>query len=80
MVNVIIDTRIIENHSYVNLIEAGSIVSSKILNWFIQYVMANQLNAVWQVEGGINWLGNPEFSNAIKLSQLKIQQQGESKS
>ena len=64
-VNVIIDTRNIEGHFYLNLREAGSILSSKVLNWFIQYVIANNINAMWEIEGGTNWLGNPEFIQAI---------------
>lgn len=65
--NVIIDFRDIEGYSYINLVEAGSTVSSKILNWFIQFTLNNQLNAVWQVEGGINWIGSPEFTQIISL-------------
>jgi hypothetical protein len=60
-VNVIIDFREVEGHQYINLIEAGSTVSSKVLNWFIQYALNNQLNAVWQVEYGMNWIGSSEF-------------------
>ena len=71
-VNVIIDQREIEGQTYLNLREAGATVSSKVLNWFIQYVLQNQLNAVWQVEGGNYWMGNAEF---VKLqdSLQKVQ-------
>jgi hypothetical protein len=65
-VNVIIDERQTEGHSYLNLREAGATVSSKVLNWFIQYVLQNQLNAVWQVEGGENWMGSTEFVKLLE--------------
>jgi hypothetical protein len=67
--NVIIDQREIDGHSYMMLKEAGATMSSKALNWFIQYVLNNQLNAIWQVEGGDNWMGSPEFVNAVLKRQ-----------
>jgi hypothetical protein len=72
--NVIIDTRIHKGHTYINLREAGNVVSSRVLNWFIQYVLKNQLNAVWQIEGGNYWMGNPDFVNAMELLQKKPQE------
>jgi len=72
--NVILDTRIYEGHLCLNLREAGSVISSRVLNWFIQYVLKNQLNAVWQVEGGQYWMGSPDFVNAMELLQKKSQE------
>jgi hypothetical protein len=66
--NVIIDFRNIKGHSYINLIEAGSVVSSKILNWFIQYALNNKLNAVWSVEGGKNYIGTEDFIKTVENS------------
>jgi hypothetical protein len=70
--NVIIDTRTIEGHEYLNLSEAGSVVSSKVLNWFIQYIINKQLNGVWQVEGGKNWMGSPEFMSIMNIKGNNI--------
>lgn len=67
--NVIIDTREIEGHSYIKLAEAGSIVSARVLNWFIQYVIKNNINAVWELEGGLNWVGSPEFNEIMSKLQ-----------
>lgn len=76
--NVIIDFRNIEEHTYINLIEAGGIVSSRVLNWFIQFALNNQLNAIWQVEGGKNWIGSEGFVKAV--NQLEVQgEAGQSK-
>ena len=60
-VNVIIDKSIINGHTFYRLKESGSIVSSKVLNWFFQYILKNGYNALWEVEGGLNWAGSPEF-------------------
>jgi hypothetical protein len=70
MSNVIIDQRTFENFSYLYMHEAGSVVSSKVLNWFIQYVLNNQLNAVWQIEGGENYIGTKEFVNFVQSQQV----------
>ena len=69
LVNVIIDERIIEGHPYFNLREAGSTVPANVLNWFIQYILKNQLNAVWQVDGGENWMGNASFVKTMESHQ-----------
>jgi uncharacterized cysteine cluster protein YcgN (CxxCxxCC family) len=69
--NVIIDFRNVDGHSFVNLIEAGSVVSSKILNWFIQYALNNKLNAAWSVEGGKNYIGTEAFIKAIDQDKSK---------
>lgn len=67
--NVIIDKREIEGHTYIKLFEAGSVISSKVLNWFIQYIIENNINAVWELEGGLNWLGSPEFNQIMSKAQ-----------
>lgn len=71
--NVIIEERKTEGHLYLMLREAGATMSGKALNWFIQYVINNQLNALWQVEGGDNWIGSPEFVDVISKRQTFIQ-------
>lgn len=68
-VNVIIDQRTLGKHTYLNLREAGSTVPSKVLNWFFQYILEKGYNAVWQVEGGINWIGSPEFVAEMKSKE-----------
>jgi hypothetical protein len=66
--NVIIDYREKNGHKYLNLIEAGGVVSSKVLSWFISYGLNNKLNIVWQVEGGYNWIGTEEFIKCMKTN------------
>lgn len=68
-VNVIIDERSINGLPYLNLREAGSPMQSRILSWFFQYILEKGLNAVWEVESGLNWVGSPEFNQLFSNSQ-----------
>jgi hypothetical protein len=61
-VDAIIDERELHGMRYINLREAGSPVQARVLNWFFQYILATGKNAVWEVEGGLNWCGSPEFN------------------
>jgi hypothetical protein len=63
-INAIIDMRQIDGHQYLNLKEAGSPMQSRVLSWFFQYILKNGTNALWEVDGGSNWVGSPEF-NAV---------------
>jgi len=63
-VDAILDLRELEGHQYLKLTEAGSIMRAKVLSWFLQYALNIGANAVWEVEGGLNWVGTAEF-NAI---------------
>jgi hypothetical protein len=63
-INAIIDMRQIDGHQYLNLKEAGSPMQSRVLSWFFQYILKNGTNALWEVDGGLNWVGSPEF-NAV---------------
>ena len=46
-------------------IEAGEVLQSKVLSWLIQYAISNQLNFAWQINGNFNWIGSPEFHQAM---------------
>ncbi len=65
-INAIIDYRMIDNIPYLNVKEAGSVLSSKVLTWIIKYALERKANLYWEVEGGKNWLGSPEFIKAIQ--------------
>lgn len=69
-INAIVKETRLNNFTYLEIIEAGEVLQSKVLSWFIQYAVSNQLNVVWQIEGGKNWLGSPEFCNAISEASL----------
>ena len=68
----IIDMRTLNNFEYINLREAGNPMQAKVLSWFFQYILKNGLNAVWQVDGGFNWAGNPEFVAAMEKNKPNL--------
>jgi hypothetical protein len=65
-INAIIDIRNINGIEYIKLIEAGSILDSKALSWFIQYAFKKKFNFVWVVNGSDNWIGTSEFIQAME--------------
>jgi hypothetical protein len=64
-INAIIKFDEVKGIPRITLIEAGGILESKVLSWFIQYALSKQLNFAWQINGGINWIGSPEFNQAM---------------
>ena len=70
-IDAIIDLREIEGHQYLSLKEAGGLMQSRVLNWFFQYILKTGMNAVWQVGGGSNWAGSPEFNHLMALENQK---------
>ena len=66
LVDVIVTKNLINNIPYLNAVEAGSVMSSKVLSWIINYCIARHINLRYQVENGINLLGSPEFLAAIE--------------
>jgi hypothetical protein len=60
-VNALVEFRIINDVEYLKVTETGEVLSSKVLTWLIQYAITNQLNFLWQVEGGFNWMGSTQF-------------------
>jgi len=70
-IDAIIDMRQIGKHQYLNLKEAGSPMQAKVLSWFFQYVLKTGLNAQWEVNGGINWVGSPEFNEEMSKQNLQ---------
>ena len=70
-IDAIIDFRQIKNHTYINLKEAGNPMQSRVLNWFFQHILKTGMNALWQVNGGLNWEGSPEFNVLMELESQK---------
>lgn len=69
-VDAIVDYRNINGIPYINIKEAGSVLSSKVLTWVIKYALTNKANLYWEVNGGKNWIGSPEFVKAIESKNL----------
>lgn len=67
-INAIIDFCNINEIPYLRVKEAGEVLSSKVLTWIIQYALRNKLNLYWEVNGGANYSGSPEFLEAMENS------------
>ena len=68
-INSILTTEKIEEILYLKLTQAGSQLDSKVLSWLFKYVLEHNFNFVWQIAGGINWIGSPEFTEAFSKTQ-----------
>lgn len=64
-VNAIVKHDVINNIPYIIIIEAGEVLQSRVLSWLFQYAINKQINFAWQIEGGLSWLGSPEFNQAM---------------
>lgn len=65
-INAIIDIRTVNGIKFLNLIEAGETLRSDVLTHCFLYAKANKLNFAWQVKGGQNWYGSPEFCKIME--------------
>lgn len=65
-VNAIIDYMGIDGIPYIRVTEAGETLRSDVLSWLIQYVVNTGKNICYQVKGGFNWIGSPEFLDAMR--------------
>jgi hypothetical protein len=64
LVNIIITKRQVGDFLYYEIVEAGSTIDSKTLNWLIQWALNTDNNLVYQIEGGPNRIGSQEFLKA----------------
>ena len=64
--NVLINKRNVSGHNFYCLKECGIKIDSAALNWFIQYALTNNYNIVYEVDGGKNFIGCPEFVEAYR--------------
>ena len=70
-INAIIKNSIINEIPFVSVIEAGEVLQSRVLSWLIQYAIKNQLNFSWQINGSLNWIGSPDFHQAMESDPPK---------
>jgi len=75
--NVIVTYEVINDIPYFNAVEAGSVMSSKVLSWLISYCVSKQVNLRYQVEGGINFLGSPEFLASFSSPTAVVQKEAQ---
>lgn len=46
---------------YYNIVEAGEPLRSSVLSLMIQHCLINRSDLRYEIEGGSNWIGSPEF-------------------
>jgi hypothetical protein len=63
--NVIITQRTYKDIKYLEVFETGQKMDSSALSWLVQYCLSNKINVKYQIDGGWNWIGSTEFSNAL---------------
>ena len=63
-VNAILTHRTNGNIEHIELLEAGETLRSEVLSWAILYALNNNLNLKYQINGGWNQIGSPEFLKA----------------
>jgi uncharacterized cysteine cluster protein YcgN (CxxCxxCC family) len=61
LVNVIINRAENNGIKYYVLIEAGSLLDVKVLNWMIQLALNYNKNLMYYIDGGMNRIGSKEF-------------------
>lgn len=65
-INAIISEKEIDGIKYLEVVEAGEILNSKVLTWLFEYCMLNQINFKWKVDGSNHWIGSQEFADAMR--------------
>jgi hypothetical protein len=64
LVNVIISKKLVKNILYYEIVEAGTTIDSKTLNWLIQWALITRNNILYYIEGGVNRIGSEDFFKA----------------
>ena len=64
LVNIIITKKKVGNFFYYEIMEAGSTIESKTLNWLVTWALNTNNNILYFIEGGSNRIGSQEFLKA----------------
>jgi hypothetical protein len=70
-INAIITKRKVDDIEYLDVAEAGSRLDVRVLNWLMSYCFNNERNAVYKIDGGLNFIGTSQFITAYKESHTK---------
>lgn len=65
-INAIIDYRYVNNIKYLCVNEAGEVLRSDVLTQLFLYAINNNLNFLWKVKSGINYIGSAQFLEEMK--------------
>ena len=69
--NVIIAYPVIDDIPYMSVLESGESISASTLSWVILFALENSYNLLYEVNGGQNVIGSPEFITAYENSKRK---------
>jgi hypothetical protein len=69
---VILVEREIEGIFYIDATETGAKMDSSVLSWIFMLYVNNQINIAYQIAGGLNWIGSPEFVKAMSKKYQPI--------
>jgi hypothetical protein len=69
--NVIIAYPAIGDIPYMSVLESGENISASTLSWIILFALENSYNLLYEVNGGQNVIGSPEFISAYHNSIRK---------
>ena len=64
LANVIITKRFNKGIDFYEIIEAGSVMQARVLNWLVLWALNDKKNIKYWIEGGANKIGCDEFLNA----------------
>ena len=78
VVNAIISPRNVKGVNYFEIIEAGSKLQPEVLNWVIFNLILKRYNVRYQISGGWNNIGSPEFMDLF-ITNTDTDTVGESK-
>lgn len=69
--NVILSGKQKNGISFVLATEAGGDMRVEVLNWLLNFMIDKKVNLMYQVKGGWNWIGSPEFVNYMNNERNK---------
>ena len=69
--NVIIAYPGLDDISYMSVLESGKPMNASTLSWIILFALENSYNLLYEVDGGQNVIGTPEFISAYHKSKRK---------
>jgi hypothetical protein len=62
LINAIVTKRELNGVPYYDVVEAGSTLQTKVLNWLVHWSLNDNINIVYRIDGGEHWLGSREFA------------------
>ena len=68
---ILLTGRKINKIDYLEITEAGSSLTIEMLNWLFQLHLKTGTNMYYEIKGGWNWMGTPEFCKEMQIKHAK---------